>query len=139
MTNEQFEKQMAFIVGQQARFEVNIQLLQQAQAKTEQVVARNAEAIERTSQVAELATKAVVHTADAVGRLADVSARFIEATHEGFKDTDGKINVLIDSQMRSDDTMKELAASQKLTDEAVRNLATTVDRHLRKGRNGQNN
>jgi hypothetical protein len=41
--------------------------------------------------------------------------------------------------MRTDGKMKELAASQKLTDEAVRNLAATVDRHLRKGRNGQNN
>jgi uncharacterized protein YgbK (DUF1537 family) len=118
MTNEQFEKQVAFILGQQAQFEVDIQLLQEAQTRTEQVVARNAEAISQVSQ-------AVVETTSTVARLAEVTSSLAEATHERFNDVAGKINVLIDSQMR--------------TDETVRNLAATVDRHLRRGRNGQNN
>ena len=111
MTNEQFEKQVAFIVGPQAQFAVNIPLLQEAQARTEQAV----------SQV----SQAVVESAGTVARLAEVTSSLAETTHERFNDVAGKINVLIDSQMR--------------TDETVRNLAAAVDRHLRRGRNGQNN
>lgn len=40
MTNEEFEKRMEFIIEHQARFAVDIQQLQEAQARTEQIVAR---------------------------------------------------------------------------------------------------
>jgi len=102
---------VAFIVGPQAQFAVNIPLLQEAQARTEQAV----------SQV----SQAVVESAGTVARLAEVTSSLAEARHERFNDVAGKINVLINSQMR--------------TDETVRNLAATVDRHLTKGRNGENN
>lgn len=167
MTNEQFEKHAAFIVAEQAQFRVDMQLLKEAQARTqeaqartqeaqarteravtrtEQVVARNAEAIARTSQVAEKAlqavgrtTEAVAHTADTVARLAEVTTHIAEKTHERFNDANAKINALIDSQMRTDDKMKELAESQKLMVEAVRKLAATVNRRRTKDRNGENN
>ena len=124
MTNEQFEKQAAFIVAQQAQFAVDIQLLQEAQARTEKVVVR-------TSQVAETALQAVTQTAETVSRLAEVTASFAAATQERFNDTDAKINVLIDSQMRTD--------AQKRTDKTVRKLAAEADRRRKKGRSGQNN
>ena len=124
MTNEQFEKQAAFIVAQQAQFAVDIQLLQEAQARTEKVVVR-------TSQVAETTLQAVTQTAETVSRLAEVTASFAAATQERFNDTDAKINVLIDSQMRTD--------AQKRTDKTVRKLAAEADRRRKKGRSGQNN
>ena len=146
MNNEEFERTKSFIIGQQAQFALDLQLLQEAQARTELVVARNAEALDRTSQLAEKTleavgqtTEVVGQTVEVVGRLAEATARHAEATREGFNDVNGKINALIDSQMRTDEKFAELADSQKLTDESVRNLAATVDRHIKQGRNGERN
>jgi hypothetical protein len=40
MTNEEFEKRMEFILGQQAQFSADIQQLREVQAQTETIVAR---------------------------------------------------------------------------------------------------
>ena len=40
MTDEEFQRRMDFIIGQQAQFGTDIQKLQEAQAQTEHVVAR---------------------------------------------------------------------------------------------------
>ena len=52
-----------------------------------------------------------------------IVARLAGATLEGFKDVNAKINALVDSQIR--------------TDENLRNLVAVVDRYLSEGRNGQ--
>jgi hypothetical protein len=88
MSNEEFERRMAFIVEQQAQFAADIQQLQATQAQTENVV----------------------------GRLAN-------ATLAGFNDVNAKIESLVDSQIR--------------TDESLRNLIAVVDRYFSEGRNGQ--
>lgn len=131
MNNEHIEKTMAFIVEHQAKFEVDIQLLQEAQARTEQIVAQ-------TSHVAEQALQFVGQSAESVTRFAEATTEFAAVTQEGFRDVNGKINVLIDSQMRTDDQINALKDSQMHTDETVRNLATIVDRYFTDGRNGQN-
>jgi len=87
MSNEEFERKMAFIIEQQAQFSADIQQLQATQAQTENVV----------------------------GRLAN-------ATLAGFNDVNVKINALVDSQIR--------------TDENLRNLIAVVDRYFSEGRNG---
>jgi len=97
MSNEELERKMAFIVEQQAQFASDIQRLEESQARTDQVVAQ---------------------TGEIVARLANV-------TNVGFNDVNAKINALVDSQMR--------------TDENVRNLVAVVDRYFSKGRNGNNN
>ena len=94
MSNEEFERKMAFIVEQQAQFASDIQRLQESQARTDQVVAQ---------------------TGEIVTRLANV-------THAGFTEVNAKINALVDSQIR--------------TDENVRNLVAVVDRYFSEGRNG---
>lgn len=93
MTNEEFERKMEFIINQQAQFSVDIQLLREAQARTDQVVNRLA-----------------------------------AATLEGFRDVNAKIDALVDSHIR-------LQESQARTDENLRNLITVVDRYF-KERNG---
>jgi hypothetical protein len=95
MNNEEFERKMAFIIEQQAQFASDIQRLQESQTRTDQVVA----------QMGEIVT-----------RLANV-------TLEGFNDVNAKINALVDSQIR--------------TDENVRNLVAVVDRYFSDGRNGK--
>ena len=87
MSNEEFDRKMAFIVEQQAQFGADTQQLQAAQQQTENVV----------------------------GRLANF-------TLAGFND-DTKINALVDSQIR--------------TDESLRNLIAVVDRYFTEGRNGK--
>jgi hypothetical protein len=93
MSNEEFERKMAFIVEQQAQFASDIQQLREVQAQTEQLVARLA-----------------------------------AGTLEGFKDVNAKINALVDSQIR-------LNESQSRTDESLRNLIAVVDRYFSNGRN----
>ena len=88
MSNEEFERKMAFIVEQQAQFAADIQQLQATQAQTESVV----------------------------GRLAN-------ATLAGFNDVNAKMESLVDAQIR--------------TDETLRNLIAVVDRYFSEGRNGQ--
>ena len=92
--NEDLERQMTFIIEQQAQFASDIQQLREAQAQTDQIVARLA-----------------------------------NATLEGFKDVNAKIDALVDSQIRTD-------ANVSHTDESLRNLIAVVDRYFREGRNG---
>ena len=94
MSNEEIERKMALIIEQQAQFASDIQRLRESQARTDQVVAQ---------------------TGEIVGRLANV-------THVGFNEVNAKINALVDSQVR--------------TEENLRNLVAVVDRSFSEGRNG---
>ncbi len=62
-------------------------------------------------------------TENVVGRLA-------QATLEGFRDVNAKIDSLVDSQIR-------LTEAQTLTDGNLRNLIAVVDRYFSEGRNGK--
>jgi hypothetical protein len=62
-------------------------------------------------------------TENVVGRLA-------QATLEGFKDVNAKIDSMVDSQIR-------LTEAQTLTDGNLRNLIAVVDRYFSEGRNGK--
>lgn len=94
MTDQEVDRKIAFIIEQQAQFTSNIQQLREAQSELQ-------------------ATQ--VQTDQVVARLAHV-------TLEGFKDVNAKINSLVDSQIR--------------TDENLRNLIVVVDRYFSEGRNG---
>lgn len=142
MNNEHIEKTMTFIVEQQAKFEVDMQLLQEAQARTEQRLVETVATVNHTSQVAEQSIRlseqslqSVAQSTETIARLAEVTSQLAFASREGFNDVNGKINVLIDSQMRTDEQIKQLKHSQTRTDKALRKRA----RHRAKGRNGQNN
>jgi hypothetical protein len=111
MSNEEIEKRMAFIVEQQAQFASDIQLLQESQSRTDQVIVRTAEVVER---------------------LADVTTRLAHVTLEGFNDVNAKINVLVDSQIHTDENVAR-------TDESLRNLIVVVDRYFRGRGNGNGN
>jgi septal ring factor EnvC (AmiA/AmiB activator) len=78
-------------------------------------------------------------------------ARLANATLEGFKDVNTKINSLVDSQIRTDENFKhvndkinslvdsqiKLTDGQSRTDESRRNLIAVVDRYFSDGRNGR--
>ena len=94
MSNEEVDQRIAFIIEQQAQFASDIQQLREVQSELQ-------------------ATQ--VQTEQVVARLAHV-------TLEGFMDVNTKINSLVDSQIR--------------TDESLRNLIAVVDRYFSEGRNG---
>jgi hypothetical protein len=107
MTNEDFEKTKEFILQQQVQFTADIQQLREAQARTDAVVAQ---------------------TGEIVSRLAN-------GTLEGFKDVNAKINMLVDSQIQTEERINSLAAVQKQTTEDLKNLVAVVDRYFER-RNG---
>ncbi|PYS79406.1 MAG: hypothetical protein DMF66_02885 [Acidobacteria bacterium] len=78
MTNEEIQRTMEFILNQQAQFTVNIQKLQESQAKTD----------------------------DRFNQLEDLVTRLAAATMKGFEDVNAKINALVDAQMRTDENVK---------------------------------
>jgi hypothetical protein len=64
------------------------------------------------------------------GQTENVVGRLANATLEGFKDTNIKIDALVDSQVK-------LTEAQSRTDQTLRNLISVVDRYFRVGRNGK--
>ena len=64
------------------------------------------------------------------GQTENVVGRLANATLEGFKDTNVKIDALVDSQIK-------LTEAQSQTDQTLRNLIAVVDRYFRDGRNGK--
>ena len=109
MNNEEFERKMAFIVEQQAQFATDIQQLGEVQGQLQ-------------------ATQA--QTENVVARLAN-------ATLEGFKDVNAKIDALVDAQIRLNESQAHTDKNLARTDENLRNLIAVVDRYFSEGRNGK--
>ncbi len=109
MSNEEFDRKMAFIVEQQAQFASDIQQLREVQTQFQ-------------------ATQ--VQTEQVVARLANV-------TLEGFKDVNAKIDALVDSQIRLNEAQSRTDQNVSRTDENLRNLIVVIDRYFSEGRNGQ--
>jgi hypothetical protein len=95
MSNEELDRRIAFIIEQQAQFTSDIHQLREAQSELQATQAQTEQLV----------------------------ARLAHATLEGFKDVNAKINSLVDSQIR--------------TDENLRNLIAVVDRYFSNGRNGR--
>lgn len=106
MTNEEMEKAMKFIVEQQAQFSVDIQKIQEAQTGTNQLLNRLAAAT--------------------VQGFENVEARSSEMS----ENVDRKIAALVDSQLRTEESLKR-------TNDDLRNLIAVVDRYFSEGRNGK--
>ncbi len=114
MNNEEFDRRMAFIVEQQAQFASDIQLLQESQARTDQVVAQ---------------------TAEFVGQMSEVVTRLANVTHAGFTEVNAKINALVDAQIRTEENLLRTDKNVASTDESLKKLIAVFDRYL-SGRNG---
>ena len=72
--------------------------------------------IQQLREAQELTSQTVAQTGEIVARLANV-------TLEGFRNVNAKIDALLDSQIRTDDNL--------------RNLMAAVDRYFSEGRNGK--
>src|ERR1700674_877348 len=120
MSNEEFERTMAFIVQQQAQFSVDIQLLGEAQKETAQNLAQTAQKSAQTEQNLARTEQNLAQTEQIVAQTGEIVARLANVTLAGFKDVNAKIDALVDSQIRSDE---KFDASQTRTDEKFNALA----------------
>lgn len=116
MDNEQFERYKEFILQQQAQFAAKI-------GQLEDGLARQGENVERLVGVVE-------RVVDTVGQLAQVTVERFEAvdrraaeTERQADEVDRKIAALVDAQIQ--------------TEESLRHMSATVDRHIKEGHNGR--
>jgi chromosome segregation ATPase len=119
MTEDERQRQMDFILNQQAQFSTDIQKLQDGQAKLQE---SQAALVERQVEEAQI-----------VSRLAAV-------TLEGFKQTNAKIDALIDAQMRTEESVTKIAEAQAKLAEAQTHTEQRLDALIdivREGRNGK--
>lgn len=76
---------------------------------------------------------------DLVVRLARGTLERFEATDARVDDVDERISALVDSQIRTEENVKQTEANVKKTDESLRSLIAVVDRYFSEGRNGNSN
>ena len=126
MNEEERQRQMDFILNQQAQFAADIQKLQESQAE---LMKSQAELMKSQAEL----MKSQAETVQIVTRLASV-------TVEGFKQTNAKIDILIDAQTRTEERLTKLVESQTHLAEAQAHTEQRLDALIdivRKGRNGK--
>ena len=94
MTNEEFDRKAEFLLNQQVRFDAGMRRLKDAQAVTEQKMAKAFEAAARASESADRASQLVARTIVTVENLSKVVLEGFRFTLESFKHTDEKLRDL---------------------------------------------
>jgi hypothetical protein len=138
MTNEEWDRKAEFLLNQQAKFDAGMQELKEAQAITERKIAKVSEAAERAVEVAEHALEGVSQLADLTAQLIDTMTAGFRSVFERMKHTDEKINVLVNSQIRTDESMRETDKRLWDTDNRLRALTELFERFIRGGNPGRN-
>ena len=96
MTNEEFNRKVEFILSRQADFEARMQHVQAAQKQDRRKLDETAEETRNTTE----------GLAQLIDLTAVLTNTVVDGMREGFermKQTDEKINALIDSQIRTDE------------------------------------
>jgi uncharacterized protein YoxC len=123
MDEEKMQRQMEFIVEQQAQFAAKI-------GQLEDNLARQGEAVERLNRAVELQGENIERVVGVIERFADSVTRLVQVTAERFEETDRKIAALVDAQIRTEEEARKREA-------AMRKLTETVDRHITDGHGGK--
>lgn len=85
MTNEEMQSMMQFIVEQQAQFSVNMEVLRESQAHTDQTVRALTTQVEQLTTQVEQIARQQIHINEVVAVIADAQQH-----------TDERLNALID-------------------------------------------
>lgn len=112
MTNEEMQRKMEFIVEQQAQFAVNMQKLEETQARAEQ----------RTGEL----EGALVTVVNLVGQLAEAQVR-----------TDARLSQLATEVAEVAKAQKRTEAALAETSERLNSLIIVVERYFSNGRGNQ--
>ena len=122
MDKEKMQRQMEFIVEQQAQFAAK-------RGQLEDHLTRQGEAIERLNRAVELQGENIERVVGIIERFADSVTRLVQVTAERFEETDRKIAALVDAQFRTEEEARK-------REEAMRKLTETFERHVTDGHGG---
>lgn len=142
MTNEEWDRKIEFLLNQQAKFDAEMQVrdqkLKEAQAISEKKFAEAAKAAERTEE-------SLSQLADATLELISTMTAGFRSTFERIKHSNEKIDVLVNSQIHTDerilDSYKRMKDSEKKLaehDKRFQDLTVQFERHIRKYHRGRN-
>ncbi len=129
MSNEEFDRRMEFFLNRQAQFNAEMQKLQESQKELHKTTEATAEGLK------ELRTLVYEGFKISAERFEVVSRNF-EVVSEKFNHTDDRINALFSN---TDAKINALVDSQIQTEELVRNIGVKLDRHLNEDHNGRRN
>lgn len=130
MDENKMQRQMEFIVEQQAQFAAKIGQLEDGLARQSETVERLNRAVELQGENVARLGENVARLVNVVERVVDTVARLAQVTTERFEETDRKLAALVDAQIRTEETFRKMS-------ERIDNLAVTVDRHIAEGHNGR--
>jgi peptidoglycan hydrolase CwlO-like protein len=122
MTNEEMQRAVEFILNQQAQFAADIQKLQESQQQLQESQQQLQESQQKLHESQQQLHESQLKLNESQAETNQLLSRLAAVTVKGFEDTNAKINALVDAQMR--------------TDETVRDLTAVVDRYFRGRQNG---
>ena len=140
MTNEEWDRKAEFLLNQQAKFEADMQELKQELEESRKI---SDQKIAEAAATAGHAAEAVLVMVAAVSKVADTVKDLTTMMHEGFrkvfesmKHTDDRIDVLVNSQIRTDENIRDTDKQLRDTDRRLRDLAALFERHIREDHEG---
>ena len=126
MSNEEFDRRMEFFLNQQAQFDADMQEFRETQKELQRTTKATAEGLEELRTLTYEGFKLTAERFDVVARNFEVVTEKFNHTDDWlkalFSDTDARINALVDSQIQ--------------TEEIIRNIGAKLDRHLNEDHNG---
>jgi chromosome segregation ATPase len=150
MANENIERQMEFIIEQQALFAAKMPQLEENVRQLEDIVVRFAKATldrfeatdarvddvdEKIAALVDSHLRAQERGREIDEKIAALVDSQVRAQERG-REIDEKIAALVDSQLHTEQNVKRTEENVKKTDEALRSLTTVVDRYISERRNG---
>ena|ERR1044071_6294411 len=108
MTNEEWDRKAEFLVNQQAKFDAGMQEFHAGMQELKEVQAISEQKIAKVTEASSLALEAVTLLIDVTSNLADTMFEGFRAVSDHMKQTDEKIDVLIDSQIRTDESLRKM-------------------------------
>jgi len=107
MTNEEWDRKAEFLLNQQAKFDAGMQELHAGMQELKEAQAISEQKIAKVTEASSLAVEAVTILIGVTDNLANVTANLANTMFEGFKQTDEKIDALIDSQIRTEESLRK--------------------------------
>ena len=102
MSNEEFDRKMEFFLNQQAQFDANIQQLQEGHKRLQEAHEATEKSVDRVVEATTRAAETTGMLAESLGRLTDFVHDGFKLTFETFRNTDVKINALVDAQIETE-------------------------------------
>ena len=107
MTNEEWDRKTEFLLNQQAKFDAGMQELHLGMQELKEAQAISEQKIAKVTEASSLAVEAVTLLIDVTAKLANTMFEGFRAVSDHMKQTDEKIDALIDSQIRTDESLRK--------------------------------